>query len=243
MTPDSLITVTACFFIGLMSALHCLGMCGGISTLLSFGTDANVPDRRFKSVIISAVYNIGRIFSYAVIGLMVGLISKLSVQKIFVANGHVYLQLLSSLMLIMIALHLLGWFSKLSVLEKIGGLLWKKIQSIAKIFLPIDSLLKAFLIGSLWGWLPCGLVYSVLLLAATASEPVESMIYMLSFGLGTLPAMMLVSVASQGFRAKLKDSKVRYVFSMFIILLALYAPLMLWNADTIDHSNHVHDNH
>lgn len=240
MTLDSSLTVTACFMIGLMSTLHCWAMCGGISTLLSFGTNAQAPDSRSKSVMTAVFYNTGRIFSYGVIGLMIGLMSSATIQKIFAGNGHLYLQLLSSCLLILIALHILGWFSKITLLEKIGSGLWGRVQRIAKLFLPIDSLLKAFIVGSLWGWLPCGMVYSVLLLAATAEEPVVSMVYMLAFGMGTLPGMMMASLASQGFRAKLDVVMIRYVFGTLIILLALYAPLMHLNSGEMDHSDHMH---
>lgn len=237
MLSVSPLTITACLIIGLMSTLHCWIMCGGVSTLLGIGISRK--SGKFSIVITAIIYNLGRVFSYSVIGLMIGVVSEATLQKLFSANAHIYLQLISSVLLIFIALQLSGLLKKIALLENFSVVLWSKIQSIASLFMPVDNYFKALLLGLLWGWLPCGMVYSVLLLSATAAEPVHSMFYMLAFGLGTLPGMFLASVASSSMRSYLNLKYIRYIFSFIIIVLALLGPVMNMHFFKYDHAEHM----
>lgn len=235
------LTILACLLTGLMSTFHCLGMCGGITTMLALKTTQdNNKQARLANVL---TYNLGRIFSYGMIGLLAGVISQFSVNQVFIQSGHLYLQIFSSLILIMIALHLLRWLPALTLLEKISLYLWRPIQKLFQWLLPAHSKLEIFTLGLIWGWLPCGLVYSILLLALSSGDPVKSFFYMIAFGLGTLPGMLSASLGSSFLNNKLKANKLRTLSATIIIIIALITPFSyLLMGQHHGHSHH-HSSH
>lgn len=234
---ESELSVLACFLVGLMSTLHCFGMCGGISTLLTMQT-RNQNDHRAKFKI-ALIYNFGRIFSYSVIGLLAGLTSELGV-NVFFQGGHTYLQFLSSIVLIIIALNILGWLSFFSHLEKITYAIWKPFQELLKWILPAKSVFDYFCLGLIWGWLPCGMVYSVLMLAIVSGDAIQSMLYMFAFGIGTLPGMVTTSVGGSFLKNSFNKPVFKYFSALLLIVIALLPITGFWNGDHSDHSHHHH---
>ena len=179
------------FIAGLAGSGHCLGMCGGLISALSLGQKAA------RSTLLIG-YNLGRIVSYTIIGLLAGALGFYAVSTIKPLLAILYL--IAALLLLFTALYLARLGQHIVVLEKAGQQLWRHIQPLARRFLPVDSALRAFGYGLIWGWLPCGLVYSMLGLALTQAEPLASGATMLAFGLGTLPAML----ATGAFASQLK---------------------------------------
>lgn len=196
MTPEALVIVTA-FIIGLVGSLHCAGMCGGIVSMLHAGQKIS-PKRNLRSAwVASMAFNGGRIASYSIAG---ALAATLGVSVIGLAGqeiGHTVMQMLGGLFMIALGLYLTGWWNGLAVVEKLGLKIWQKLSPMARGVLPINSYIGALKAGALWGWLPCGLVYSALVLVMSSGDPITGAAAMIAFGLGTLPMLAAIGIASE----------------------------------------------
>lgn len=180
--------VLSALLLGLLGAGHCLGMCGGFAAALAYALPEQ--SQRQKSTFLLA-YNLGRITSYATLGAAVA-----ASQNVLFNSGYPIARTFAGLLLIATALYLANIWQGIRVLEQGGQKIWRYIQPISHRLLPVRTLPKAFLLGILWGWLPCGLVYSVLALAATQASALEGAMTMAAFGMGTLPAVFAGGLAA-----------------------------------------------
>ncbi|MDH5546746.1 MAG: sulfite exporter TauE/SafE family protein [Gammaproteobacteria bacterium] len=214
------VTLGSAFIIGLLGGAHCIGMCGGIVNALSLAIrqDANSRANRFNILLL---YNLGRISSYVLVGVLIGLLSAL-LQEQFLLIG-VVLRFLSGLLLIALGLYLAGWWWGLRYLERFGSIAWSILQPLANRLLPVRSVVQALPLGMVWGWFPCGMVYSVLTWSATAEDWKYSALVMLFFGLGTLPVMLLTGELSHKLKAGIQNTYVRRVAGLVIIFFGLWA--------------------
>ncbi len=225
------------FTMGLFSSLHCIGMCGSIIGTLTLSLSPDIRNNKIKLVPFVLNYNIGRVTSYTIAGILVGIIQTLITMPMGEVNGHRFLQLLSAVIMTGAGLYLGGWFPRFAYIEKIGVRFWKIIEPWGRKLIPVKNLKQAFLFGMVWGWLPCGLVYSALALAAAAGNISQSALTMLFFGLGTLPAVMGLGIMT-GLLARLsKMPRFKQIIGLFMIALALLAALPWLNpmAITIHH--------
>lgn len=138
---------------------------------------------------LAIAYNVGRVLSYAFLGVTVATIGGAAVGAIPSLAGPV--RLASGLLIIFIGLQVAFNWRLLAPLEKVGALIWNRLAPRAKGLIPATSVASAAGLGLIWGWLPCGLVYGALLLAATTADPADGGLVMIAFGLGTMPAMIL----------------------------------------------------
>lgn len=225
------LSLTVAFVTGLFSALHCLGMCGSIIGTLTLSVRKDI--RQHKSLLFPFIlsYNLGRIASYTLGGILVGLLGHM-LGSPFGENGHRSLQIVSAVIMAGAGLHIAGWFPRFAYIERAGGALWRTIEPLGRNLLPVDTYGKAFLFGAIWGWLPCGLVYATLAVAGASGHVMHqavgvhalySGLTMLAFGLGTLPAVMGVGIMT-GWLVKLSGLKrFRWMTGVFLIVLALMA--------------------
>lgn len=239
------INLLIAFNLGLFSSLHCVGMCGGlISSLILATSDSNDINKakKKKNLKSSFAYNLGRISSYSLAGLLMGLFGLALAELLAQFNIHFVLQLLASVILISIALNILGLFQLSTRLESIGIILWQRIQPLAKILLPVDNFLKAYLFGMVWGWLPCGMVYSALLFSLTTGSALNGMLIMLCFGLGTLPTMISAGYFIEYLNQFRQHKQLRWVTATVLILIAVALPLSTTLMQE-SHQGHQHGNH
>ncbi|MFC3116474.1 sulfite exporter TauE/SafE family protein [Cellvibrio fontiphilus] len=222
--------LTTAFFLGLFSSAHCIGMCGGIMGALSMAIPA---DARRRKVLILSAYNLGRVLSYVIMGVFVGLFS----QQLIAAGGGVWLRWLAGLLLIAMGLYLASWWRGLVYLEAVGRYLWVYLQPIGKRLMPVTSPGKGLFLGMIWGWLPCGLVYSALAYSMAQGNWVISGLSMLAFGFGTLPSLMLAGLAAQRLHRFLQMRQLRWAMAVIVILFGL---LTIWGTLGHDHSAHNH---
>jgi uncharacterized protein len=213
------LTLWAAFVIGLLGSTHCVGMCGGIMGALSYAipVQQRTPKRLFPLLL---CYNLGRIFSYTVAGAIIGASSWFLADQ-FPLLGTV-LRFIAGFMLIAMGLYLANWWSALRHLERAGNSVWKHIQPRLSALMPVTSPSKALLVGTLWGWIPCGLIYSTLSWAATAADWRQSALIMLSFGLGTLPAVLATGIFLEGFKKLMQYKGVRISAGLLILLFGLW---------------------
>lgn len=175
------------FLIGLAGSVHCVGMCGGIVGALNFA----IPKQQ-GHFLYNLSYNCGRILSYSIAGSLVGLVGQIVSHNN--QTGISLLHLISGIFLILLACYIGGWWQGLLRVEMVGKHLWKYISPLSKRFIPFRSPLSAFPYGMLWGWLPCGLVYSTLTWSLASGSAVIGAKIMFAFGLGTLPVMLLMAL-------------------------------------------------
>ena len=187
--------VAAAFLIGLLGGVHCVGMCGGIVGALT----AQTP-RTERAWTLHLAYSTGRIASYGAAGALAGLIGSAGLLFGKVLPVQLTLHVLANLVLIVLGLYLAGLGGQLARLEALGAGLWRRIQPYSARLLPADTPAKALALGALWGWLPCGLVYSLLATALLSGGALEGAIVMLAFGLGTLPNLLLAGLALKRLR-------------------------------------------
>lgn len=182
--PDS--GYLALFLVGLLGGTHCVGMCGGIVGALSMGGPARWS--------LHLAYNGGRILSYASAGAIAGALGAAGLGLEGQVPARLILYFLANLMLVALGLYLVGLTRTLAPVEQAGQHLWRHLQPLTRRFLPAQRVGQAFPLGLLWGWLPCGLVYSALATALAAGSAGRGALAMLAFGLGTLPNLLLAGI-------------------------------------------------
>jgi sulfite exporter TauE/SafE len=207
-------TLVTLFLVGLLGGAHCAGMCGGIVGALSLQA---APGR--GALPLHLAYNVGRIASYVLAGALAGTIGYAFGNILPVQRG---LYLFASLMLVAMGLYLLGATAPLAVLERGGQRLWKRIQPATRRFLPVRGPGQALPLGMLWGWLPCGLVYSALTTALAAGSAVNGALAMLAFGLGTLPNLLLAGLLLARYRSFAQAPTTRKVSGLLVLSFGCY---------------------
>ena len=210
-------SIIAVFFVGLLGGVHCLGMCGSIVGIFT----AQLPKEGARWPFHLA-YNSGRIASYTLAGLLVGTIGQAGLLMRDVVPIQHLLFALSSLMLIALGLYLAGIWSMVRHIERVGNGLWQRIQPLTRRLLPVTSPTRALLLGTLWGWLPCGLVYSVLVTALASGHAQSGALIMLAFGLGTLPNLLAIGLFWERCRHWVRSPKVRLFAGLIVMAFGIY---------------------
>ncbi len=230
------VTISAAFLIGFLGGAHCIGMCGGIMGALAMAVP---PEQRRpgKLVPILLCYNTGRIISYSIAGGILGALGWFLSDQF--NHAGIVLRYIAGLMLIAMGLYLASWWTGLRHLEKAGYALWQKIQPVIKQLMPVKSPLHAMLIGSLWGWLPCGLLYSALSWSAAAGSWQDAMALMFFFGLGTLPAVMATGIFLDRVRAFIQSRAIRSGAAILVIAYGIWT-LPVTSTLLMDHESHAH---
>ncbi len=242
------ITFISAFFVGLFSTVHCLGMCGGIIGALTFSLPEHIRNNRWHLIPYVSAYNVGRITSYCLAGALVGGLGD-NILGLLPSYGHLVLQLFASILMIGIGLYLAGWFPAFIKIEHIGKPIWKRLEPISQKLIPVKNPAHAYLFGLVWGWLPCGLVYTALIWSATAGSAKDGALLMLAFGMGTLPAVMITGILTGWFTRLIRLPYIRPVIGLIIIIVALvtgylallhsgHQPLNESNITT-DHQHHI----
>ncbi len=223
------------FLIGLLGGVHCVGMCGGIVGAFSVAT----PRRPFPVPVLAQpswfseaagsglrvlAFNAGRMGSYMVAGAFAGLLGSIpAMMNIAVLQRGAYW--LANLMLIALGLTLMNAWHGLSRVEAAGQWVWRRVQPLMRRFLPVETAGQALALGGLWGWIPCGMVYSVLMTALLTGSALQGAGVMLAFGLGTLPLLFSMGMLGSRLQARLQTPAVRTMAGVLVLafgLLGLY---------------------
>ena len=200
----------AALTLGLLSAPHCLAMCGGIMSAFSLSPASAATSR--TSVVVH--YSLGRLTGYVLLGVIAGTLGMaLSMTG---SMAPAMLRLFAGFMLVVLGAYTLGFTSMVQRFEKLGYGLWQgATNSVGRIDLSQGR--QQFLAGILWGWLPCGVVYSVLALAMGSANPLFAGLVMLSFGVGTLPAVAATGIAAGRLISWLRDHRTRLAVGLSLV--------------------------
>jgi len=214
------VSLISALLVGLLGGTHCVGMCGGIVGALSLQMPANVPQWRFH-----LAYNLGRLASYGAAGLLVGAAGASSLMLSGMLPVKLVLYLLANLLLIALGLYLAGLSHAVVQIERLGGVIWQHLQPYSKKLLPVKTVPQAFGLGALWGWVPCGLVYSVLVAAMASGSAASGALIMLAFGLGTLPNLLAMGYFARQLKGFMQHRGVRLSAGLLVAgfgVLGLY---------------------
>jgi len=222
------------FLIGVVSGVHCVAMCGGIVSALSLR--ANAPtlagagpgaalyapaEAVVAQLPLHVAYSVGRIASYAIAGAVVGGLGGTVVLLNSVLPAQLILAVIANALLVLLGLYLAGVGRLVSRLEGLGSGLWRAIAPLGRRLGPADTPARALGIGAVWGWLPCGLVYSVLGTALVSGGATRGAAVMLAFGLGTLPNLLAAGLAIGRLRRLLVRPRVRLAAGLVVVTLGV----------------------
>ncbi len=227
----TLISLLPIFLVGLLGGVHCVGMCGGIVGAFAVAT----PRRTFPVAVSAAgslpstvadsgarvlAFNAGRIGSYAIAGAFAGLLGSIPA-LINIAAVQTAAYWLANLMLVLLGLTLMNVWHGLAGIEAIGRGAWRRVQPLMRRLLPVQSPVQALALGALWGWVPCGMVYSVLMTALLTGSAAQGALVMLAFGLGTLPLLFTMGVAGTSIQPFLQKRAVRSAAGVLVLAFGL----------------------
>jgi sulfite exporter TauE/SafE len=215
-------------------------MCGSIIGTLTLSLSPEIRNNKTSLLPFVFNYNLGRVTSYTIAGGLAGVVGVLIAMPFGELHGHRILQLLSALVMMSAGLYIAGWFPRFAYIEKIGTHFWKKIEPFGRKLIPVKTHTQAYLFGMIWGWLPCGLVYSALTLASTAGDVSKSALLMLAFGLGTLPAVMGVGIMTSILTRLSRTQRFKQIVGLFMIALALLAAMPWLNPMAFIHTAAIH---
>jgi putative membrane protein len=211
------ITFFTLFLLGFFGGTHCVGMCGGLSSAFAL----QLPPHLNRLGLI-VLLNLGRLSSYVLIGLIVGLVGQIGISlddTRWLQNG---LYVAANVLLLLLGLYLAGLSTAATQIERIGRPIWKRLNPILNRLLPIKSVLACFGVGMLWGWLPCGLVYSASLYALGSGNAVQGGLYMLAFALGTLPNLLAMGIFAAQLKTLLQRRAIRLCAGLLVAGWAIF---------------------
>lgn len=202
--------------VALLGGVHCVGMCGGIVGVLTLGLPAEQrTGARLLPYLLA--YNGGRIASYTLAGALAGGAGAWAAHLFSVRYAQLGLQALAGAFMLALGLYLAGWWAGITRIERVGGVVWRRIEPVARRLLPVRTPRQALACGLLWGWLPCGLVYSVVVWAIAAGSAREGALLLLSFGLGTLPVLLAMGTAAAALGSFVRRPGVRRLAGALVI--------------------------
>lgn len=226
--------LAAAFIVGLLGGTHCVGMCGGIVGALTAGVAEPARRSRLRMFVTQLSYNLGRISSYALAGVIAGTLGR-QAGLLELTGGFPLGRVIAGVIMILMGVYLAGWWHALRWMERAGSYLWKWIEPLGRKVIPVRQPWQALWLGMVWGWLPCGLVYTALALALASGSGVNGGAIMLAFGAGTLPTLLTLGVTFDVAGRWVQDVRVRRVAGVLVILLGL---LLLAIAG--QHGHHAH---
>lgn len=210
------------FIIGLLGGGHCIAMCGGITTMLT----SALPNQRKSNLPYILTYNIGRILSYTFIGAIAGFSGSLAIKSL--GFPVIMLKMVAGFFLILLGLYIGQWLMWLTKVEVIGKHIWKVISPFSKKLIPVNTIKKSFFLGVLWGWLPCGLVYSTLTWSLASGSALNGGMIMMFFGLGTLPALLTVSFGFEQIKSLIQQTIFKKIMALLLIVYGLYTLMIAY---------------
>lgn len=231
MMNNFVIYLLTAFMMGLLGGVHCVGMCGGFVCALNYSHTQHQARTQF---FYQLLYSLGRITTYTLLGAIMGLLG----MALQMGVGGLILRTMTAVMMVMIGLSIAGWSQIITKLDAFGAIIWQPVSHITRYFMAHRTPRMAFALGSIWGLLPCGLVYSALVYSLSTGSWLGSAASMFSFGLGTLPALLLMGSAMQSYQHFLQNTWTKQFFGILLIVLGLLTMALLYWPMKMGHHCH-----
>ena len=207
--------LVAALLMGFFGSPHCLGMCGGLVAAFGLSMKEVSPAKRRGLI---ATYHVGRLISYASLGLLAGIIGTTVLAPLMVGNNIP--RILLGLVLVFVGMIMLG-APFLNKLERLGMRFWQALAPLRKKVFPLTTFPRALTAGLLWGFLPCGLVYGALLIAVVGHDPLTGAVLMFAFGLGTVPMLVATHSTVNWLRSQIGRLRLRQMNGAIMMLSGL----------------------
>ena len=220
-TMQSELTFLAALTAGLVGSSHCVAMCGGIAAALGVSARQTGASTTSRTTYVF-LFSLGRVLGYAVIGALAGLVGQGISTTIDIGFWSLITRTATGLLLVVIGLQITFHLRLLAGVEQSGAWLWARLAPLARKLLPPRRADHALALGFLWGWLPCGLVYSMVLMAMLVGDWLLSALLMAAFGLGTIPAMAAMGLASSRLRPPGPNAPLRRLAGLALILFGIW---------------------
>ncbi|MCL1142561.1 sulfite exporter TauE/SafE family protein [Shewanella gaetbuli] len=221
--------ILGAFLVGLMGAAHCFGMCGGLIGAFSTNLPNQPGNQLANQLKFLLSYNFGRITSYTLAGCIVGA-SSAALGKLFLIDDYIlYLRFFAGFMMILTGLYIAQLWFGIVYIEKLGKGIWLILQPLSKKVLPIKHPSQAVIAGLIWGWLPCGLVYSTLTWSVASGSAIQGGLIMLAFGAGTLPALVTAGLAAKTLANWVQHKAVKLFSGLLLICFGLHTIFVAFN--------------
>ena len=211
------ITVLTLFLLGFFGGTHCAGMCGGLSSAFALHLPPHIG-----RVWLILLMNLGRISSYTLIGALMGALSQAGMLLDHTRTLQLVLFAAANLLLLMMGLYLSGISAAAGKIETLGKPVWRRLNPLLNRLLPIKSVPACFGVGLLWGWLPCGLVYSASLYALGSGSAWQGGLMMLAFAFGTLPNLLAMGWFAGQLKSLLQNRRVRLFAGLTVCAWAVW---------------------
>lgn len=223
MTPVELVPVLATAFLaGLLGAGHCFGMCGGIAGglgALSSGRNAWLS---------AVLFNFGRVLSYSLLGGIAALVLGAAGEALSVPAWSRWLRVVTALLIALVGLRFLFDWKGIAQIEKAGAGLWRRMTPLVRRAASHPGLAGRLALGLCWGFLPCGMVYTVLLTAISTGGFGSGFLTMLAFGAGTLPALLGMTLWAPALSGFLQERTTRRLVGLGLLLVAAWTLFVLF---------------
>jgi sulfite exporter TauE/SafE len=225
--------LVAALLMGFFGSPHCLGMCGGLVAAFGLSMKDVSPAKRRGLI---ATYHLGRLLSYASLGLLAGLIGTTILEPLMKGNSTP--RILLGLVLVFVGMTMLG-APFLNKLERFGMRFWQALAPLRKKVFPLTTFPRALTAGLLWGFLPCGLVYGALLIAVVGHDPLTGAVLMFAFGLGTIPMLVATHSTVNWLRNQIGRLRLRQLNGSIMMLSGLaviFIPMIMMNMHSGGHA-------
>lgn len=203
--------------VGLLGGVHCMTMCGGLVATLTLGLSPEIRRDPWRMLPYQFGYNLARLAGYGVAGALFGTLGAVLIELEILSVMQRLLHGLAGVMMILLGLYLAGWSAALASVEHLGARLWRRLEPSSRRFLPVRTLRQAAIIGFIWAWLPCGLVYSVLIMAMASAKALDGALIMLVFGLGTLPNLLGIALLAGAVARLAERAWIRRLAGLLVI--------------------------
>jgi len=215
------LSMSSAVLAGLAGSSHCLTMCGGLAGALGMRARATTVNP-LGALRVATTYQAGRIGGYTVAGLLFGLFGAALQRILDLSRLILPIRVASGLLLVLVALRILFAWNALRRLERLGANFWTQLQPLVTRTSVLGDTARAAALGLPWGWLPCGLVYSMLLFAALSGSTLRGGAIMLAFGIGTMPSMLTGTLLATTLHRLLAQTWPRMMSGSLLLLSGLW---------------------
>lgn len=211
------IWASGALLLGFVGSGHCLGMCGGIAGALGITSPAS---RRLPRTASSLLYSLGRVSSYALLGALAGWLGSATSMELGIGP---WVRVVVGLLIVLLGLQLVGLRVGLERVEALGLSVWRRMSPLLGRIGPPDRAWKCVALGAVWGFLPCGLVYTALTASLVTGSAAGGALFMACFGLGTVPALVFASSMLGGLGNRLRGRGARRLAGVALVMLGVWA--------------------